>query len=70
MGHPALDDDNLWRGLKATLAGFQDALVVRNDLQVQLDDMRWEKAASTAGRVVLTLSAIPDPPQQLSLKED
>lgn len=65
----ALDDDNLWRGLKATLDGFQDALVVRNDRQFQLGDVRWEKATPTAGRVVLTLTAIPDPPRQLSLKE-
>lgn len=54
----ALDDDNLWRGLKATLDGFQDALVVRNDRQFQLGDVRWEKATPTAGRVVLTLTAL------------
>ncbi len=65
----ALDDVNFWRGLKATLDGFQDALVVRNDRQFQLGDVRWEKATPTAGRVALTLTAIPDPPQQLALKE-
>lgn len=29
----ALDDDNFWRGLKATLDGLQDARIVTNDRQ-------------------------------------
>jgi hypothetical protein len=52
-----LDDDNLIRGLKATMDGFTDAGVWVDDRQVQWGTIEWEAADPLRGEVVLTLTA-------------
>ena len=56
-----LDDDNLIRGLKATLDGLADAGIVANDRQFTMGAIAWETADPYRGAVVLTLSAVAAP---------
>jgi hypothetical protein len=51
-----LDDDNLIRGLKATMDGFADAGVWVDDRQVQWGTIEWESADPLRGEIVLTLT--------------
>lgn len=51
-----LDDDNMIRGLKATMDGFTDAGVWADDRQVQWGAITWETVGPYQGEVVLTLT--------------
>ena len=53
-----LDDDNLIRGLKATMDGLTDAGVWADDRQVQWGPITWETAQPYRGEVVLTLTEV------------
>lgn len=51
-----LDDDNMIRGLKATMDGLTDAGIWGDDRQVVWGVITWEKASPLAGGVELTLT--------------
>jgi hypothetical protein len=53
-----LDDDNFWRGMKATIDGLQDAGFVMDDRQFALGTVVWVTGEPWRGSVLLTLTEV------------